>query len=103
MNTNTTGFRMFSKSLRPCALDESSLSIGSVMEKYKHQRVCSNNRIFHGVDIDRSLVLTRLLPTAQVRISAGTYDKLPMTWCVSAPVDRTSVIAWLYKHLWITC
>ena len=30
MNTNITGFRWFSKSLRPCALDESSLSIGNV-------------------------------------------------------------------------
>ena len=30
MNTNMTGFSWFSKSLRPCALDESSLSIGKV-------------------------------------------------------------------------
>ena len=29
MNTNMTGFRWFSKSLRPCALDEISLSIRS--------------------------------------------------------------------------
>ena len=31
MNTNMTGFRHFSKILRPCALDECSLSIGRVM------------------------------------------------------------------------
>ena len=30
MNTNMTGFRWLSKSLHPCALDESSLSIGRV-------------------------------------------------------------------------
>ena len=30
MNINMTGFRWFSKSLHPCALDESSLSIGRV-------------------------------------------------------------------------
>ena len=33
MNTNITGFRLFSEifaSLRPCALDKSSLSIGRV-------------------------------------------------------------------------
>ena len=30
MNTNMTGFRWVSKILRPCALDESSLSIGRV-------------------------------------------------------------------------
>ena len=37
MNTNTTGFRFFSTILRPCALDEGSLSIGRVdllIEKY---------------------------------------------------------------------
>ena len=32
MNTNMTGFRWFSTSLRPCALDKSSLSIGRVKE-----------------------------------------------------------------------
>ena len=79
MNTNTTGFRLFSKSWLPCALDESSLKIGSVKEKYKHQRVCSDSRMFHDVVTDRSLVLTSLLPTAQVRISAGACEKLPMT------------------------
>ena len=30
MNTNMTGFRRFQRSLRPCTLDESSLSIGRV-------------------------------------------------------------------------
>ena len=30
MNTQTTGFRWYLKSLLPCALDESSLSIGGV-------------------------------------------------------------------------
>ena len=30
MNTNMTGFRWFQKSLRPCSLDESRLSIGRV-------------------------------------------------------------------------
>ena len=30
MNTNMTGFRIFQKSLRPCALGESTLSIGRV-------------------------------------------------------------------------
>ena len=29
-NTNMTGFRLFSKVYAPCALDESSLSIGRV-------------------------------------------------------------------------
>ena len=33
MNTNMTGFRWFSNILRPCALDESSLSIGRVNEQ----------------------------------------------------------------------
>ena len=30
MNTNMTGFRWFSRCLHPCALEESSLSIGRV-------------------------------------------------------------------------
>ena len=30
INTNMRGFRFFFKSLRPCALEESSLSIGRV-------------------------------------------------------------------------
>ena len=30
LNTNTTGFRLFPEILRPCGLDESSLSIGRV-------------------------------------------------------------------------
>ena len=34
MNTNMTGFRLFSKSLRFCALDDSSLSIGRVLMVY---------------------------------------------------------------------
>ena len=32
MNTNMAGFRWFSKSLPPCALGESSLSIGKVKD-----------------------------------------------------------------------
>ena len=40
MNTNITGFRWFSKSLHPCALDESPCRIGSLS---KHGRPCSDH------------------------------------------------------------
>ena len=36
MNTNMTWFRWFSKSLRSCALDKSSLSIGRVKMSYRY-------------------------------------------------------------------
>ena len=36
MSTNMTGFRWFQKSLHPCPLDKSSLSIGRVSKRIKH-------------------------------------------------------------------
>ena len=62
MNTNVTGFRWFSKILLPCALDESSLSIGRVTSNessycaddvkigiwYKSFRTSQNTVTWHG-------------------------------------------------------
>ena len=52
MNTNMTGLRCFSKILRPCALDESSLSIGRV----KTDKVyLLGNIVEHNISSDPSL------------------------------------------------
>ena len=42
MNTNKIGFKWFSKNFVPCALDESSLSIGRV-KTYSYTQILLNN------------------------------------------------------------
>ena len=65
MNTNMTGFKWFSKSLHPCALGESSLTIGRV------------KGLKLSYEIVISLFLRPLLPPHLKRVMPGSLRKAP--------------------------
>ena len=48
MNTNMTGFGWFSKSLHRCALDKSSLLIGSVKSLMEYQLTAAIMEVIYG-------------------------------------------------------
>ena len=59
MNTNMTGLRWFSKTLHPCTLDESSLSIGRVLQAYLTPVVCLLPiGKWEGLQINKELIYT---------------------------------------------
>ena len=74
MNTNMTGFR----SLGPCALDKSNLSIGRVNPKNIFKSVIGSFNTFQGMNRLKSLVPScQTICTPGVCQSVKTYSEIP--------------------------
>ena len=78
MNTNMTGFRFFQKSLHPCALDESSLSIGRVYMFLEQTQALYNVYCkYHSIEIYINL---HLLMQEALLDETGETDKIASQW-----------------------
>ena len=59
MNTNLTEFAGFQESLRPCAFDESSLSIGRVNAYMLHQTLLARSMIPLTITCELRMILLK--------------------------------------------